>query len=124
MGALMTISLSRESINLMMQSQKMIKKEFGVRIDLDDEQLMARVFAYASQSNSGDLIQCANKLMQLLLPSKSEDSSNPSEQKQVSTKRIYRGQVLPEIITDVSSQNQDAQIKTKKNVIYRGQRVA
>ena len=125
-GPKLTISLSRETIRLMMQSQRMIQKEFGMRIQLDDEQMMARVFAYAAQSNSGDLKKCANELMQHLIPNSPDANEEKIEKKLNSSTRIYRGQVIPVEVTapDSNSQAPKSETKTRKNVIYRGQRVS
>lgn len=103
----------------------MIKKEFGVRIDLDDDQMMARVFAYAAQSSSGDLKQCANDLMLQLIPGQDETRDMEQEKKQTSAARVYRGQPISIETTanDMNTANNTSSSKTKKNVIYRGQRV-
>lgn len=126
-GATLSISLSRETIRLMMQSQRMIKKEFGVRIELDDDQVMARVFAYAAQSRCGELKQCASELMQQLLPGASSDNDEKPGSKPGSAARIYRGQVLPAraATEDRESRSADASSsRPAKNVIYRGRRVS
>ena len=109
-----------------MQSQRMIQKEFGMRIQLDDEQMMARVFAYAAQSNSRDLKKCANELMQQLIPDSPVASEERKEKRLSSSTRIYRGQVIPVEDTAPDSNNQapKSETKTRKNVIYRGQRVS
>ena len=122
----MTISLSRETIRLMMQSQRMIKKEFGIRIELDDDQMMARVFAYAAQSSSGDLKQCASQLMQQLLPEATAEPEQPAAKQPSSAARIYRGQVLPEKSSSSEANGSGAQASPApaKNVIYRGRRVS
>lgn len=102
----------------------MIKKEFGVRIELDDDQVMARVFAYAAQSGSTDLKDCANALMQQLIPDSDENGNEKDPLTLSSAARIYRGQV---ILDDEKSQAADSKEKGsqpgKKNVIYRGRRV-
>ncbi|MFW2373293.1 MAG: hypothetical protein ACN4GM_09235 [Gammaproteobacteria bacterium] len=119
------MSLSRETIRLMMQSQKMIQKEFGMRIQLDDEQMMARVFAYAAQSSSGDLKKCAHELMQQLIPNPSEAGNEQKDHNQSSAIRIYRGQVIAaESTADYSNTRESrSETKTRNNVIYRGRRV-
>ena len=103
----------------------MIKKEFGVRIDLDDDQMMARVFAYAAQSSSGDLKQCANDLMQQLIPGQDETHDTEKEKKQTSAVRMYRGQPvsIETKASDMNTAKNSSASNTKKNVIYRGQRV-
>ncbi len=124
----MSISLSRESIRLMMQSQRIIKKEFGVRIQLDDEQVMARVFAYAAQSISDELKQCANNLMKQLLPGESDSTEGQAIEKQTSAARIYRGQVVTVETPKPVGQDEETVAETssgpQKNVIYRGRRVS
>lgn len=122
----MSISLSRETIRLMMNSQKMIKKEFGVRIELDDDQMMARVFAYAAQSSSGELKKCANELMQQLIPGQADETSTEPAKKLTSAARIYRGQVITEPANTGKQHLPDKNIPpdAKKKVIYRGQRVS
>ena len=122
-GERMTMSLSREAIKLMMQSQRMIKKEFGVRIDLDNEQAIAMFIAYASQSSSGELKECSNRLMALLIP----DGNSAAEEtpaKSRSQVRYYRGQ--PVTIPEENSVNQDKykqESNHTKQITYRGQKV-
>jgi len=125
LGASMSISLSRETIHLMLQSQRIIKKEFGVRIALDDDQVMARVFAYAAQSSSAALKDCAKSLMQQLLP---QDAGGKGEFEAVSkttAARVYRGQLIEEDVTTSVSEKTAVQEKTSrgKTVIYRGQKI-
>lgn len=110
----------------MMQSQRMIKKEFGVRIELDDDQVMARVFAYAAQSQSDELKQCAGDLMQQLIPGQADSSKGEEIEKQTSAARIYRGQVIAVDAPVQTTQNQEtsSEPSAKKNVIYRGRRVS
>lgn len=119
----MSISLSRETIHLMLQSQRIIKKEFGVKIELDDDQVMARVFAYAAQSSSTDLRDCAKALMQQLLPGEEEKAEESTNNHHKSAARIYRGQVIEEPKTEKVKQDVGAGAVARKNVIYRGQRV-
>ena len=108
----------------MMHSQRMIKKEFGVRIELDDDQVMARVFAYAAQSTSGDLKQCANELMQQLLPGEGATQEAEVDSPATSAARIYRGQVMPaKAAAEAGSQPEAAAAGSGKKVIYRGRRV-
>lgn len=119
----MTMSLSRETINLMMQSQRIIKKEFGVRIDLDNEQAIALFIAYASQSRSDELKECSNKLMALLIP----DENSATEETPVKSKaqvRYYRGQpvAIPEV-SSASQENYKAETNQKKQITYRGQKI-
>lgn len=120
----MYMTLSRETIHLMLQSQRIIKKEFGVKIELDDDQVMARVFAYAAQSSSAALKDCAKSLMQQLLP---QDAGGKGEVEAVSktTARVYRGQLIEEDVTTPVSEKTAVQEKTSrgKTVIYRGQKI-
>jgi hypothetical protein len=108
----------------------MIKKEFGVRIELDDDQVMARVFAYAAQSESDELKHCANALMQQLVPGQQGDKEKPtadvaahaSAQEDV---RVYRGQVVRKEKARPQANRADdlEEAPARKNVIYRGRRV-
>ena len=121
----MSISLSRETIHLMMQSQRMVKKEFGIHIGLDDDQAIAQFIAYSAQSTCSDLKQCASQLMQALIPAKKEKPVRADTKQSKKAVRMYRGQ---EVIVDESQltdkQADNVQTKTSKNVIYRGQRVS
>jgi hypothetical protein len=121
----MSISLSRETIQLMLQSQRIIKKEFGVRIELDDDQVMARVFAYAAQSSSNALKDCAKLLMQQLLPRESGTGDEVQTAPQTTAARVYRGQVIAENVATPESAKAVAQEKgsSGKTVIYRGQKI-
>ncbi len=125
----MSISLSRETIHLMLQSQRIIKKEFGVKIELDDDQMMARVFAYAAQSNSGALKDCAKSLMQQLLPQDAPQDAKGSGKVEAGSKttaaRVYRGQVIEENVVTPACDKAGAEETAGrgKAVIYRGQRI-
>ena len=115
----MTMMLSRETIKLMMKSQKIILKEFGVRIDLDNDQAIAMFLAYATQSNSEDLKACTNKLMVELLPEQKTETEKAAEKSNTHV-RYYRGQK----VTQPMKKTQDvthSNIKTKrtKQVTYR-----
>ncbi len=119
--------LSRETIQLMMQSQRMIQKEFGVRIQLHDEQAIARLIAYAAQSKNDELKACSAQLMQQLAPGTGSDSATDdvAPEPMASTARnIYRGceieaEAAPEPVA-VEEQNSAA---PRNKVIYRGRRV-
>lgn len=125
----MSISLSRETIHLMLQSQRIIKQEFGVKIELDDDQLMARMFAYAAQSSSGALKDCAKSLMQQLLPQDVSQDAKRSGEVDAGSKttaaRVCRGQVIEESITTSASDKAAAEEKPArgKALIYRGQKI-
>lgn len=119
----MSISLSRETIQLMLQSQRIIKKEFGVRIALDDDQVMARVFAYATQSSSNVLKDCAESLMQQLLPQ--DPGGGVAAESKSTAARVYRGQVIEE--NPSTPETNKARVQENDNgaktVIYRGQKL-
>jgi len=119
----MTVSLSRETIKLMMQSQRMIKKEFGVRIDLDNEQAIAMFIAYASQSSSDELKECSSKLMAQLVPGENSATEElPAKSK--AQVRYYRGQpvVSPQELS-VNQANDKVETNHTKQITYRGQKV-
>jgi hypothetical protein len=121
----MSISLSRETIHLMLHSQRIIKKEFGVKIELDDDQVMARVFAYAAQSSSQALKDCAKSLMHQLLPENADNSSKVAEESKTTAARVYRGQVIEK--NTATTKNDKASThggaSSGKTVIYRGQKI-
>ena len=117
------MSLSRETIKLMMQSQRIIKKEFGVRIDLDNDQAIALFIAYASQSSSNELKECSNKLMFQLIP----DDNTAAKDTAVKSKaqvRYYRGQpiVIPEVKSVTQTNVRVAETSHTKQITYRGQK--
>ena len=62
----MFISLSRETINLMIQSQKIIRQEFGVNIRLDDDQALPRILMFSRRSGSNELRNYTGKLKELI----------------------------------------------------------
>ena len=120
----MPMSLSRETIKLMMQSQRIIKKEFGVRIDLDNDQAIALFIAYASQSSSNELKECSNKLMVQLIPGENS-ATKDTPVKSKAQVRYYRGQpiVIPEVKT-VSQANDRTEKSHTKQITYRGQKLS
>lgn len=119
----MTMALSRETIKLMLQSQRIIKQEFGVRIDLDDDQAIARFFAYASQSSSDDLKNCTNQLLAQLVP-ESEPSLNNESVSKAASVRYYRGQPVTAPVGQSLDRVDESEKKTSKHIIYRGQKIS
>lgn len=120
--------LSRETIKLMIRSQKMVLKEFDVRIDLDNDQAIAMFLAYASQSSSVELKECTNRLVAQLLPDR-EHKAREQKKEPKQHVRYYRGQMIKEPLgKNVDSENNldkinASGVKQPKEVIYRGQKV-
>ncbi len=119
----MTMALSRETIKLMLQSQRIIKQEFGVRIDLDDDQAIARFFAYASQSSSDDLKNCTSKLLAQLVP-ESEGGNNDEVEIRSPSVRYYRGQPITDPVGQSAGSSNKLEKKSSKQIIYRGQKIS
>lgn len=119
--------LSRETIQLMMQSQRMIQKEFGVRIPLHDDQAIARLIAYAAQSKNAELKACSAQLMQQLAPGTGSDSVTDDvvAEPMVSTARnIYRGCEIETAVAPEPAAVEEQDSATPRNkVIYRGRRM-
>jgi hypothetical protein len=118
--------LSRETIKIMMKVQRLVKDEFGVRVGLDDDNASAMLLAYASRSQSEELIRLSAELASSLIPgetqaSASELATDSSRVKQ----RVYRGRVIVEEVEDQpGDQDADGKSNMKKGVIYRGNAVA
>jgi hypothetical protein len=114
----------RETIKIMMKVQRLVKDEFGVRVDLDDDNALAMLLDYASRSQSEELRRLSAELALSLIPgetqeSASADASDSSRVKQ----RVYRGRVIAE--EPVSSQQEaESDSMEKRGVIYRGNVVA
>lgn len=118
--------LSRETIKIMMKSQRLVKDEFGVRVGLDDDNATAMLLAYASRSQSEELRLLSAELAASLIPGEAQESvsevaSDSSRVKQ----RVYRGRVIAEEVEDQpGDQLADGESTMKKGVIYRGNVVA
>lgn len=119
----MTMALSRETIKLMLQSQRIIKREFGVRIDLDDDQAIARFLAYASQSSSNDLKSCTSQLLAQLIPETVDSKNDEVETKAVNV-RYYRGQPIIDPVDQSVGRPNSQEKKPSKHIIYRGQKIS
>jgi len=120
----MTISLSHETIKLMLESKRYIKKEFGVNINLDDEQAIALFLAYASKSASKELKECTDKLMMQLIPANKTENEGPSLPASKNNVKYYRGQpVIEAAPAPVTQTSENTNVKRNKQVTYRGQTI-
>ena len=120
----MTISLSHETIKLMLESKRYIKKEFGVNINLDDEQAIALFLAYASKSVSEEFKKCTDKLMLQLLPANKTSNEKVSPPGEKNNVKYYRGQRVVEATpVPVAQASEKTNGKRNKQVTYRGQTI-
>lgn len=110
---------SRTTIQLLMQCQRLIQKEFNKRIALDDEQIVTMIFAYSAQSSSADLKVSATALSHQFLV---DQSTSPEEEEQSSaTSRVYRGQAMDQPNSaDDKPENSSGKTRT---ITYRGQKL-
>lgn len=129
----MSIMLSRETIKLMMNVQRKVKEEFGVRISLDDDNASAMLMAYASRSQSDELRSSGNDLALSMIPNTQITRVGQTSEKAHHMKqRVYRGQVVGSepttpMATDASiAQDLEGSVvesENKSTIIYRGHRV-
>jgi len=115
------MTLSRETIKLMMQCQRMVNKEFGVRVNLDNEQAIAIFLAYASQSGSVELKDCSDKLMIQVIPVENKVADKALDKPKVHV-RYYRGQPVVDADVKPVIDNKTEKDHTKE-ITYRGQKV-
>lgn len=118
-------SLSRETIRLMMQGQRMVQKEFGIRIPLHEEQAVAMLIAYGAQSSQEALRECSTQLIKQLAPGSAPQAEQAKAATETSAKRIYRGQQIETTArTETTKPSTSSSGSTQRNpVIYRGRAV-
>lgn len=122
----MGMSLSRSSVQLMLKSQKMIQDEFGVRINLSDKQAIGKFLAYASKSSSKDLVNIVTRLQDELTPVNTDlPKAKPEKKAEDKTNvRYYRGQRVLVEPKQAKAEDDSAESKPTKTIIYRGQKIA
>ena len=116
--------LTREAINWMIQSQRIIKKEFGVRIELSDQQAIYRFLAYASKSSSDDLKSYTDKLLEYMATDLEVTTEEEPETKSAAKVRYYRGVPVPVAEAQPEHQPIEANKRHTKEIIYRGQKIS
>ncbi|NVK39304.1 MAG: hypothetical protein HWE18_15360 [Gammaproteobacteria bacterium] len=110
-------NLTKDMIDIMQQLRKRLRSEFGVELKLSQPDIVQNILALVSKSHDQRtllLFADLEDMMGIELRVRTE----PAEEAQTSAKRVYRGQVIP----DVASESAAADNRPKR--IYRGQVVA
>lgn len=110
-------NLTKDMIDIMQQLRKRLRSEFGVELKLSQPDIVKHILELVSKSHDQRtllLFADLEDMMGIQLMARSETA----EETPVSTKRMYRGQPIP----DSGSQAMSTDTRPKR--IYRGQVVA
>lgn len=109
-------NLSKDMIDVMQQLRKRLRSEFGVELKLSQADIVQHILEYVSKSHDQRtqlLFADLEDMMGIELMTRSA----PKHEDKLVTKRIYRGQVMPDPVSSTHSDNRPKRI-------YRGQVVA
>lgn len=102
-------------VALVNQCRRLIRDEFGTRLSLTDPQLRQELGRFAARSQSSELA----RLMDDIAREAGAPEATPEPEKPAS-KRMYRGQPLPE---PAPSEDTPKPSGAAKTMIYRGRQV-
>jgi len=109
-------NLSKDMIDIMQQLRKRLRSEFGVELKLSQSDIIQHILEYVRKSHDQRtqlLFADLEDMMGLELIHRSE----PVAEEKTTSKRMYRGQAIPDVPAQVAADNRPKRI-------YRGQVVA
>ena len=108
-------NLSKDMIDIMQQLRKRLRSEFGVELKLSQADIVQNILQYVSQSHDQRTQLLFADLEDMMGIELMDRSSEVIEEKPVTSKRMYRGQPIPD---------EPARVASRPKRIYRGQVVA
>lgn len=106
-------NLSKDMIDIMQQLRKRLRSEFGVELKLSQADIVQNILKYVQESHDQRTQLLFADLEDMMGVELMPRSSSYAEEQKAASKRVYRGQVVPDPVPSLQD--------TRPKRIYRGQ---